>query len=144
MSAVREVMSTVTIDGTDARSRRIIVAEDEVLVRLAITEALRAADFIVYEALNGEEAIKPLSTFPDVDAVVTDMSMQTPRDGVTVLNFVRARHPHILVALASAHTAEAAHFDALFPKPSDPTRIVEWLNQQIRTRRMLRRGADRT
>src|SRR5919197_6400583 len=110
MSAFSKVVSSVTKTETDARAGKIVVAEDEGLVRLEICDALRAADFIVYEALNGDEAVKLLSAFPEVDAVVTDMSMQTPADGLAVLNTVRARHPHVLVVLVSAHTADAAQF----------------------------------
>jgi len=142
MSAFGKVVSAVTSKETNAGARKIIVAEDEVLLRLTISEALRAADFIVYDAVNADEVIELLSTFPDVDAVITDMYMQTPADGMAVLSFVRAHHPHVLVVLASAHTAEAAYFDAVFPKPFDGARIVDWLKQEIRTRRT--RRADRT
>jgi two-component system, response regulator PdtaR len=122
---------TSAVSEANPGAGKIVVAEDEVLVRLAISEALRAVEFTVYEAVNADEAIKLLSTFPDVDAVVTDMSMQTPVDGLTVLNFIRAHHPHVLVVLASAHSTETARFDAVFPKPFDPAGIIHWLKQKI-------------
>src|SRR5262245_66458179 len=105
MGPVPNVMGALNKDGAGACAGRIIVAEDDVLVRLMLAEALRTAGFIVHEALNGDEAISLLTTIPDVDAVLTDMHMTTWADGVVVLEFVRAHHPHTLILLVSGHPA---------------------------------------
>src|SRR5262245_56802916 len=141
MSAVPNVMRALTEDVAGAYAGRIIVAEDEVLVRLMLAEGLRAAGFAVVEALDGDEVISLLTTIPDVDAVLTDMHMRTWADGVAVLEFARAHHPHTLILLVSGHPfPEAARFDAEFRKPVDPGQVVAWLKEQMAARGTQSRG----
>lgn len=62
--------------------RRVVVAEDEALIRLDIVESLKDAGYdVVGEAANGEEAIeKARETKPDV--VIMDVKMPG-MDGIT-------------------------------------------------------------
>jgi len=140
MGKIVDLMGALTRDVPRACAGKIIIAEDEFLVRLMLAETLRAAGFIVHEALNGEEAISLLTALPHVDAVVTDMHMRTSVDGNAVLEFVRAHQPHVLVLLASAHSPNGHYFDAVFQKPIEPSQIVVWLKERIANGRARRVG----
>ena len=51
---------------------KVLFAEDEVLLRLMVTDVLRQAGFQVFEASNGHEGVSILKTMP-VDVVITDL-----------------------------------------------------------------------
>jgi CheY-like chemotaxis protein len=60
---------------------KLLYAEDEVLLRLMLADALHEAGFQVFEASDGEESISILKTM-SVDVVVTDLRMATLTDGL--------------------------------------------------------------
>ncbi len=114
------------------RTVKVIVAEDEVLVRLMVADVLRGAGFQVFEAANVDEAIIILESAADVDVVIADMHMRTVHDGMNLANYVRARHPGVAVLLASAHTpATLVPFDAFFLKPYRPEDMVTWIKRRL-------------
>jgi two-component system, response regulator PdtaR len=47
---------------------RVLVVEDEALVRLSMREEIEAAGYKVYEAYNADEAIQLLETNSDIGA----------------------------------------------------------------------------
>jgi CheY-like chemotaxis protein len=113
-------------------TQRVLVAEDEVLVRLSIAAELRNEGLDVLEAANAEEAISILKTLK-VDVVITDMNMRTPVDGLAVASYVRAHCPGTALVLASAMTPpvlEAYGFDAVFAKPYQADDIVRWIKRR--------------
>jgi CheY-like chemotaxis protein len=109
---------------------KVLVAEDEVLVRLMVAEVLREAGFRVSEAAHADEAITILKTMP-VDVVVTDLHMRAAKDGLIVANYVRERCPGTPVLLASvqAPPVDGCPFDAFFIKPYRPEDIAAWINR---------------
>ena len=117
------------------RSPRVLIAEDEVLLRLMVADALRENGFQVFEAANLVEALAVLKTTSDIDVVISDMHMQNKHDGMTLAHFLRQNHPDIPVLLASAHApppaSEGGPFNAFFLKPYRPEQFVEWIEQHI-------------
>ncbi len=84
----------------------ILVAEDEVLVRMTLADQLRDAGYAVIEAANGHEAVDVLRTAP-VGFVVSDVRMPGSIDGVALARLVRAEYPATKIILTSAHLSEA-------------------------------------
>jgi CheY-like chemotaxis protein len=112
----------------------IVVAEDEVLVRLMVADHLRAQGFKVLEAASAQEAISILASVPDIRVIVTDMHMLGPQDGIELANYVRAHHPRIAMLLASAHppaAVEQSPFDAFFTKPYNLEAIAAWIKRRL-------------
>ena len=69
-------------DSASAPTRRVVVAEDEALIRLDIVEMLRDAGFdVVGEAGDGEEAVR-LAEEHRPDLVVMDIKMPV-LDGIS-------------------------------------------------------------
>lgn len=105
--------------GDSSANVRILVVEDEILIRLAMADDLRRAGFTVIEASNAEEAMSVLSTTPDIALVVTDIRMPGRIDGLGLANWVRRHAPRIKIAIASANIEVGMDraFDAVFSKP---------------------------
>lgn len=68
-------------------AKRILVVDDEDLVRSLIVEAMKLEGFEVIEACNGEEAIKSFLTEPP-DLVILDILMPE-MDGFKVCQSIR-------------------------------------------------------
>ncbi|HTJ02907.1 MAG TPA: response regulator [Methylovirgula sp.] len=98
---------------------RVLVLEDEVLIRLAIAEELRAQGLVVIEAVNADEAWSYLKAGGHIDLVFTDVCMPGSMDGREFANRVRGTYPEIHIVMTSGQKMalteeEVAHF---LPKP---------------------------
>jgi DNA-binding NtrC family response regulator len=80
---------------------RILVAEDEFIIRLCITEALSDAGFEVIPASCGQMALKLIKDPDHIVAVVTDFHMPGA-DGIAVAHCARQRHLGIPVVFMTA------------------------------------------
>ena len=76
---------------------KVLLVEDEVLIRLLLAEGLAEAGFTVLEAATGDEALRLLLDPDNIDLVVTDIQMPGRTDGNGVAAAARARHPDIPV-----------------------------------------------
>lgn len=83
------------------RARTILVVEDEVLLRLAIAEHLRAAGHRVIEASNAEEAMRVIGADTSVGLVFTDVNMTGAMDGLTLARWIGRTHPGIRLLVTS-------------------------------------------
>ena len=79
---------------------RIVVADDEIGIRLLIAEVLEEAGFEVLEAADGTEAVRLIGATADIDLVITDINMPG-LDGFAVGGHARARHPGIPILFVS-------------------------------------------
>ena len=82
-------------------SAKILVAEDEPLIRMDLVEALAEDGFDVLEASDGSEALRLIDNPDHVVLVVTDVNMPGV-DGIDVAVRARERHPKIPVLFVSA------------------------------------------
>ncbi len=86
---------------------RILVVDDELLMREYVEEALLRAGYLVDTATNGADGLALFETHQH-DVVVTDLKM-TPMDGLAVLQGVLEKHPETRVIVMTAYgTIETA------------------------------------
>lgn len=99
--------------------RSILVVEDEVLIRLHLSEELRDAGYTVIEAATGDEAITLLSSVDDVGLLLTDIRMPGSVDGMALASWTRSRFPSIKIIVISTEirVGSRVDFDACFTKP---------------------------
>jgi two-component system, response regulator PdtaR len=106
---------------------RVLVVEDEALVRLSAREGIEAAGFKVYEAYNADEAIRILGANPDIELIFTDVDMPGSMDGVKLAHYVRTRWPPVKIIVTSglSHiSADQLPKGSLFlNKPYDPGHV---------------------
>lgn len=80
---------------------RILVAEDEPLIRMDIVETLSDNGFDVLEASDGAEALRLIDDPDHVVLVITDVDMPGV-DGIEVAARARERHPELFILFVSA------------------------------------------
>jgi CheY-like chemotaxis protein len=109
----------------------VVVAEDEILIRLVLADALREAGFRVLEAGNADDVVAILNAI-QIDVVVTDLHMARVDDGLVIGRYIREHHPDTPVLLASvmAPPIDGSPFDAFFIKPYKPEDIVAWVKRR--------------
>jgi CheY-like chemotaxis protein len=127
------VNSLAPKEEASSRTLKIVVAEDEVLLRLMLADVLRDEGFQVFEAAHADEAISILESMADVDVVVSDMRMRATQDGLSLVSYVRAHRPGVSMVLASAHVPlrVEATLDAIFVKPFNPREIARWIRRRF-------------
>lgn len=81
--------------------RTVLVAEDEVLIRLAVAEYLRDCGYRVLEAASGLDAKAVLESGIAVDVLFSDVMMPGEMNGFALAQWVRANRPEIEVVLTS-------------------------------------------
>ncbi|WP_083090289.1 ANTAR domain-containing response regulator [Actinomyces vulturis] len=114
---------------TEATKRRVLVAEDEALIRLDIVETLTDAGFeVVGEAADGEEAVRLADEF-DPDLCVMDVKMPV-MDGITAAERILKNHSCAIVMLTAfsqkelVERASAAGAMAYVVKPFTPADLI--------------------
>jgi CheY-like chemotaxis protein len=115
---------------------RVLLVEDEGVIRLVTAEILRDEGFEVIEAWDGREAARLLDGLDGVDVLFTDVQMPGTLDGIDVAVHARRRHPAIPVLVVSGYTAQLmSRLAVLSPpavfihKPYDLEEIVEVLRR---------------
>jgi CheY-like chemotaxis protein len=87
----------------ERRPPRVLLVEDEPLVRLLLAEELREAGLTVVEAGSASEALQFLAVADPVDVVVTDIQMPGGMDGLELADRIRQQHPAIPIVLTSGN-----------------------------------------
>ncbi|WP_158742366.1 response regulator [Acidisphaera sp. L21] len=90
-----------TPDAAVSTGRRILVVEDEFLIRLTLSEVLADEGYEVLEAESGDEAIAILDTSPDVAVLLTDIQLPGALDGRALVRRARETRPMLPVIFMS-------------------------------------------
>ena len=94
---------------TKQTRRTLLLAEADVIIRLAIAEHLRACGFAVLEAAGAQEARAILLAGPEIDILMSDAQL-VGDSGFALAQWVRRHRPRMRVVLTStrANKVEAA------------------------------------
>jgi DNA-binding response OmpR family regulator len=102
--------------GTDSslhsfeRPPSLMVVEDEVLIRMALTDHLQECGYRVFEASSAAEAIQMLENGEvPIDLIFTDVRMPGDMDGWGLAAWAREHQPGTAVIVTSAERQSAAH-----------------------------------
>jgi len=115
---------------------KVLVVEDEMLIRLHVADSFRDSGFTVLEAADGAQALRILEQDPSIDAVFTDITLPGDIDGFAVARWVRSRRPAAKVFLTSgevtaAHAERVAGDEPFFAKPCDYTEVAEIIRGRL-------------
>ncbi|OSI24821.1 response regulator transcription factor [Bradyrhizobium canariense] len=113
---------------------RILVVEDDPLIREFVVEALREEGYEVIHAANGEDALEWCGKRV-ADVLVTDVRMPGRVDGWQIAERCREQDPDLPVIYTSGFSPVAPRpvSGSLFlQKPYDPAEIVRAVNTMAR------------
>lgn len=110
-----------------ARPRqKILVVEDELLVRLDLAQAIHLEGREVSHVPSAEEALELLARDKSIGLVFTDIKMPGIIDGIELAKKIRQRWPSISVVVSSGNIATDARCHALgAPLMHKPYRLSE-------------------
>lgn len=124
----------------DREHLRVLVVEDELLIRWSIAETLTDAGHDVVQACDAAGAVQELTSGADPDVVLLDLRLPDSTD-LTLLSNVRRLSPRSAVVLMTAFgtpevTAEAMHLGAceVMNKPFDIHVVEPTLRRAYSTR----------
>ncbi len=111
---------------------RVLVVEDEPLLRLINVDMLSDAGFEVLEAGDADEALRLLEETSDIRVVFTDVDMPGCLDGFALAARIGVRWPEIGVVVTSGRrypdTAVGAPACCFVAKPYKASRVVELID----------------
>ena len=117
---------------------RILLVEDDPLIRLIASEALLDEGFDVVEAEHGDAAASLLDADPPFDAICTDVRMPSSLDGVDVAILARSKFPTIPLLIVTGYSSQlGGRLNKLRPaavvmtKPYSMQVVVTTLRQMV-------------
>jgi len=114
---------------------RVLVVEDDPLIREFVIEALREEGFDVIQAADGEEALE-WSRRQSADVLVTDVRLPGKVDGWQIAERCREHHPDLSVIYATGFspvTPRPVPGGVFLQKPFHPDEIVNAVKQLTET-----------
>lgn len=117
---------------------KILVVDDEAIIRMNMTSDLMDAGFDVVEAWNADQAIVILEQDPEIDAVFSDIQMPGKLDGVDLARLIAERWPEKSIVITSGRGGpkpEAlSHGSRYVAKPYEPRQVVAAFIAMLETR----------
>lgn len=98
--------------GAEKAATRVLIAEDEFLLRFDAAESMRRIGWEVVEVSSADEAMELLRYRVTFDLLLTDIEMPGHADGLDLARYVRAHHPAMKIAIMSGNDGA---------QPIDPT-----------------------
>ncbi len=133
--------STTNHPVSSEQRQTILVVDDEVIIRTAISEYLRDCGYKVIEAASVDEAVLVLQQAEiTVHIVLSDVEMPGARDGFALAQWVREHRPTLQVILAgsAARATKAAgelcNSGPMLAKPYDPQIVLDQIKRLLATK----------
>ena len=117
---------------------RVLVVEDEPLLRMFSAEMLIDAGFDVVEAANADEALLVLEAADDISVVFTDVEMPGHIDGFALARRIATRWPKIGVVVTSGRRFPESALDSasrwFVAKPFKIAQVVDVIDAFVQAR----------
>jgi two-component system, response regulator PdtaR len=109
--------------------RIVVVAEDQLLVRMFASDFLDDAGYKVFEAAHADDALLLLDARPDVQVLMTDVEMAGgSMNGFELAQQARERWPRLGIVVMSGRAAPAPgdlpEGAVFIPKPYRPAAVL--------------------
>jgi len=110
---------------------RVLLVEDELLIRLFLAEALSDAGFEVVEAATGDEAAHELEETTGFGLLLTDLQIPGTLDGFGVARKAREKNPDTGILYMTGRPdalnrlGRTGHREEVLLKPYGPSQVVE-------------------
>jgi len=114
-------------------TKRILVVDDEAMIRLFLVEILRDEGFSVDEAATGDGALALVEGGPPFDLLITDIQLHGNSDGVALARQARLRLPQIAVIYTTGQQRPemTGSLDAFVSKPYGPEDMLTTVHRLL-------------
>lgn len=138
-------LSTSAFDSPAASAPRILILEDDPLVRSLIVRNLVSQSFEVVETADGNDTIKRYQESMDderiFDLVILDLTIPNGLGGVRTMERLRQMDPNVLAIVSSGYSDDpvmakpsAYGFSAVLPKPYEPSDLLRLVKSVLNAR----------
>jgi CheY-like chemotaxis protein len=117
---------------------RVLLVDDDEVVRMALTDVLELSGFAITSAANVPDALRLICGKESYDVLLSDLHMPGAGDGLTVVSAMRHANPGAVTLLLSAFpemTAAAAAIlqqtDEILVKPVNVTSLVDVIKRRV-------------
>jgi CheY-like chemotaxis protein len=115
-----------------APPRRVLLVDDEPLLRLVVADELRENGYSVFEASNADVALSLLGASGGFDVLLTDVQMPGSVDGLRLAERVRSNWPDVKIIIFSGYqSGETGAADMVLRKPVDFSTLVDSVRQLV-------------
>jgi len=118
-----------------AQTRTVLVVDDDIFVRVAISENLRDAGFQVLEAASAHDAVGVMLADMPIHALVTDLQMPGAMDGFGLGLAARSASPDLKILVMSSFLPESTGARlspfAFIEKPFRPQVLIDRLREML-------------
>src|SRR5437870_1925594 len=123
--------------GPAGSSTKVLVVEDEMLLRMRAVDIVEDAGFTAIQAVNADEALSILQSRSDISLLFSDIQMPGSMDGLRLAYAVHDRWPSIKIILVSG-PIELADTDRpadsrFFGKPLEVKQMIAELQEMVGT-----------
>jgi PAS domain S-box-containing protein len=112
----------------DVRPLKILLVDDEDLVRSATADMLAEAGHTVHQAHSGGSALGVFDSDPSYDVVITDYAMPL-MSGAALIRKLREKSPSVAALLITGYASASVDVPANVPRIAKPFRAAELLNR---------------
>jgi DNA-binding response OmpR family regulator len=112
---------------------KVLIVEDEMLIRFALADALVDAGHVVIECGTVLEAVAAFSRHDKIEALITDVDMPGGLTGLDLARLVRTTRLSIPIWVTSGRRVDVSHIKgAVFlTKPYDFTALARTVTDHI-------------
>jgi DNA-binding NtrC family response regulator len=114
---------------------KVLVVEDEMMLRMRAVNIVEDAGFTPIEAVNADEALAILESRSDIELLFTDIQMPGSMDGLKLAHAVHERWPSIKIILVSGKLtpteAEKPTHSRFFGKPLEVKQMIAEMQEMI-------------
>ncbi len=108
---------------------KLLLVEDDALVRMVAQDILADAGYSVLEAASADEGLIVLAANPEIAILVTDVRMPGSIDGLGLTSIVSATRPDIRIIVTSGHVTplkgDLPTGVVFLPKAYSPSALLE-------------------
>jgi DNA-binding response OmpR family regulator len=113
---------------------KILLVEDEDLIRLLLSEAMSDVGMNPMLAASGEEALDILGVNDPFHLLITDIQLPGPVDGLDIARAARSKAPGMPIIFTTGQPDRMAQWksgtgDLFIPKPYRPSNIIAAIRQ---------------
>jgi two-component sensor histidine kinase len=119
----------------DTSSPKVLVVEDEMVLRMRAVDIVEDAGFTPIQAIDADQALSILEARSDISLLFTDIQMPGSMDGLKLAHAVRHRWPSIKIILVSGQVRpsneERPADSRFFGKPLVVSKMVSELQEMV-------------